>query len=153
MPTATVQPGNAFRSASPSVPVAQTNCTSCGAVYPVSQAHTCATRAVNMGLARLRSGLGTRVEVQAELDDIAAAMRGFYMKAPDQVLRECAAYSARLSELYVLLHRVEGVDRQYTRLRTQQVEIYRDELREQWKTASRLIEVQRQDLMLLGGQA
>ena len=125
----------------------------CGAVYAMSETHVCAPRSVNMGLARLRSGLGTREEVQGELDEIAAAMRGFYAKAPDQVMRECSAYSARLSELYVLLHRVEGLDRQYTRLRTQQVEIYRDEMREQWKTASRLIEVQRQDLMLLGGQA
>lgn len=152
MPRSTVEPGNGF-APPPSVPVAQRACTTCGAVIEFGQSHTCAVRAVNMGLARLRTGLGTREEVQAELDDIAAAMRGFYSKAPDQVMKECSAYSARLSELYVLLHRVEGLDRQYTRLRTQQVEIYREELREQWKTASRLIEVQRQDLLLLGGQA
>lgn len=150
MPHTTVGPGNGFAPA-PTVPVAQTVCPQCGAVTRFGAPHTCAVRAVNMGLARLRSGLGTREEVQAELDDIAAAMRGFYAKAPDQVMKECAAYSARLAELYVLLHRVEGLDRQYTRLRTQQVEIYREELKEQWKTASRLIEVQRQDLMLLGG--
>lgn len=153
MPQTTVGPGNAFVSHPPSVPVAQVACVGCGAVSQVGQPHTCAVRSVNMGLARLRTGLGTREEIQSELDDIAAAMRGFYAKAPDQVMKECSAYSARLSELYVLLHRVEGIDRQYTRLRTQQVEIYREELREQWKTASRLIEVQRQDLMLLGGQA
>lgn len=151
MATTTVQPGNAFRHA-PSIPAAQTACSTCGAVSSVGQAHVCAPRSVNMGIARLRTGLGTREDVQAELDDIAAAMRGFYSKAPDQVMKECSAYSARLSELYVLLYRVEGLDRQYTRLRTQQVEIYRNELREQWKTASRLIEVQRQDLLLLGGQ-
>ena len=152
MPQVTVQPGNGFRPA-PSVPAAQTSCSACGAVHGIGTGHACSPRSVNLGLARLRHGLGTREEVQGELDDIAAAMRGFYAKAPDQVMKECAAYSARLSELYVLLHRAEGVDRQYTRLRTQQVEIYRDELREQWKTASRLIEVQRQDLMLLGGTA
>lgn len=153
MPTATVQPGRPFGSSRESVPVAQVSCEGCGAVHPAGVQHRCAPRSVNTGLARLRNGLGTREEIQAELDDIAAAMRGFYVKAPDQVLRECGAYSARLSELYVLLHRAEGVDRQYTRLRTQQVQIYRDEIGEQWKTASRLIEVQRQDLLLLGGQA
>ena len=152
MPTTTVSPGNGFRAA-PTVPAAQTNCSQCGAVYAIGQTNTCAPRSPSMHPAQLRTGLGTREEIQAELDGIAAAMRGFYAKAPDQVLRECSAYSARLAELYVLLHRVEGLDRQYTRLRTQQVEIYRDEMREQWKTASRLIEVQRQDLMLLGGQA
>jgi hypothetical protein len=119
----------------------------------MGQAHICAPRMTNAGMAAMRQGLGTREEIQGELDEIAAAMRGFYLKAPDQVLRECSAYSARLTELYVLLHRAEGLDRQYTRLRTQQVQVFLDEMREQWKTASRLIEVQRQDLLLLGGQA
>ncbi len=152
MPTATVQPGQPFRGSRESIPAAQMACTACGATFPAGTHHSCAPRSVNLGLARLRNGLGTRDEIQGELDDIAAAMRGFYMKAPDQVLRECGAYSARLSELYVLLHRAEGIDRQYTRLRTQQVQIFREEIGEQWKTASRLIEVQRMELVLLGGQ-
>lgn len=154
MPKTTVTAGSPFAgrpAAAPAVPVAQTSCGACGSVYAIGTAHSC-SRGVNLGVARLRTGLGTREEVQDELDGIAAAMRGFYGKAPDQVLRECSAYSARLSELYVLLHRAEGHDRQYTRLRTQQVQIYREEIAEQWKTASRLIEVQRQDLALLGGQ-
>ena len=150
MPTATVTPGSPFRGGVQApVPPAETACANCGAVFPFGTAHTCTPRVVNYGMAQLRIGLGTRQQVQDELDDIAAAMRSFHLKAPDQVMRECSAYSARLSELYVLLHRVEGLDRQYTRLRTQQVEIYREEMREQWKTASRLIEVNRQDLELV----
>jgi hypothetical protein len=95
--------------------------------------------------------LGTREDIEAELDDIIAAIRTFSVKAPDQVLREVAAYSARLTELCVLLHRVESYDRQYTRIRTQQVERFLAELDRQFRVASRLIEVARQDIALLGG--
>ena len=63
-------------------------------------------------------------------------------------MREVAAYSARLTELAVLLHRVEGTDRQYTRIRTQQVERFLAELDRQYKIASRLVEIMRQDLEL-----
>jgi len=93
--------------------------------------------------------LGDRVEIEKELDLIAAAIRMFYRKQPDQVMRECAGYSARLTEMAVLLHRVEAGNRQYTRIRTQQVERFLAELDRQFKTASRLVEVQRQDLELM----
>jgi hypothetical protein len=93
--------------------------------------------------------LGTRDEIEAELDLIAAAIRGFHSKQPDQVMRETAGYSARLTELCVLLHRVEGSNRQYTRIRTQQVERFLAELDRQFKIASRLVEVLRQDLELM----
>lgn len=104
--------------------------------------------------AQLRAAgeLGTRAEIQAELDQIAAAVRQFHARQPDQVMKECAAYGARLTELCVLLHRVEAIDRQYQRVRTQQVERWLTELERQFKIASRLVEVQRQDLALLGGQ-
>lgn len=95
--------------------------------------------------------LGTKEAIEAELDSIAAAARMFALKPPDAVMRECAAYSARLTELAVLLHRTEAYDRQYTRVRTQQVERWTKELETQFKIASRLVEVSRQDLALLGG--
>ena len=90
--------------------------------------------------------LGSRDEVQGELDGIMAAMRRFHSQEPDQVLIEVMAYGARLTELYVLLHRSESLDRQYQRVRTQQVETIMKELDKQAKIASRLIEVRRQDL-------
>ena len=95
--------------------------------------------------------LGTRAEIEKELDAIVASIRGFADQMPDQVMRACAAYSARLTELCVLLHRVETQDRQYTRIRTQQVERFLAEIDRQFKIASRLVEVQRQDLDLLRG--
>ena len=96
--------------------------------------------------------LGSREQIERELDLIAAAIRTFFMKPADQVLRECSAYTARLTELAVLLHRAEPQSRQYTRIRTQQVERFLAELDRQWKTASRLIEVMRQDIEVTRGQ-
>lgn len=90
--------------------------------------------------------LGSREQIEAELDLIAASIRTFHRIQPDQVMIYCAGYTARLTELQVLLHRVESTNRQYTRVRTQQVERYIGELERQWKTASRLVEVMRQDL-------
>lgn len=90
--------------------------------------------------------LGSRQEVEAELDVVAVAIRAFHVKQPDQVMREVAAFTARLTELCVLLHRVESTDRQYIRLRTQQVEKFLAELDRQFKIASRMVEVMRQDL-------
>lgn len=93
--------------------------------------------------------LGDRAEIEKELDVIAASIRTFHRQQPDQVMRACSGFSARLTELAVLLHRVEGSNRQYTRIRTQQVERYLAELDRQFKSASRLIEVSRQDLELM----
>lgn len=93
--------------------------------------------------------LGTREEIEKELDLVAAAIRSFHRKQSDQVMREVAGYSARLTELCVLLHRVEGSDRRYTRIRTQQVERFLAELDRQFKIASRLVEVMRLDLELM----
>lgn len=159
MPTS-VMPGKDPRD----VPAAYQACTTCGEVFTGS--HDCpgtgpAAAAVSqlptsVGVmpgalmqASLRTGLGTRAEIELELDGIAMAMRAFALKQPDQVMREVAAYSARLTELTVLLHRVESQDRQYTRVRTQQVEKFLAELDRQFKISSRLVEVMRQDLELM----
>lgn len=135
------------------LPAAQISCGSCGDIFRVGESHSCLNYKPNPGMANLRGGLGTRAEVQQELDGIAASVRAFYAKPPDEVMRECSAYTARLTELCVLLARFEGTDRQYHRLRTQQVERWLAELDRQYKAASRQIEVQRQDLAMIGGQA
>lgn len=119
--------------------------------HAAAQAPTDVAANVFMLMAPLRHTLGTRPEIEAELDGIAVAVRTFDRKQPDQVMRETAAYSARLTELCVQLHRVESRDRNYVRIRTQQVERWLTELDRQFKIASRLVEVMRQDLELMKG--
>lgn len=102
--------------------------------------------AASMAPLRRAGQLGTRREIEDEIDLIVEAMRLFAFKAPDQVLREVAAYGARLTEMAILLHRIESKDRQYMRIRTMQVGILQEELERQFKIASRLIEQMRLDL-------
>lgn len=142
-------------------------CPDCGDLFEAGKAHSCAPKTVEQAdrlMDRMPTGvvaqlamaplavpghLGSREEIQNELDEISRAIRNFHLKQPDQVMRESAAYSARLTELQVLLHRVESTDRQYTRVRTQQVERFLTEIDRQFKVASRLLEAQRQDLELM----
>lgn len=109
-------------------------------------------RSVDMGLGLAPLGfgpLGTRSDIEDELDGVMVAVRGFHTREPDQVMREIAAYSARLTELANLLVRVEGTRREYRQLRTLQIERLLNELDRQFKIASRLVEMRRQDLALL----
>jgi hypothetical protein len=152
MPKALLRDATSLQPGPADVPTAQAACTGCGQTYSGGQ-HTCLVGGhLGLATAPLAAGLGTREEIQAELDGIAQAVRSFPVKQPDQIMRECAAYTARLTELCVLLHRVEALDRQYLRVRTQQVERWQHELEFQFKVASRLVEVMRQDIALLGGQ-
>lgn len=130
-------------------------CEKCGDLY-TGDTHTCEEQTATPVLvanvmAPLGSpgALGTRQDIQEELDGIAAAIRQFHIKHPDQVMRECSAYGARLTELAVLLHRMESSDRQYTRIRTQQVDRFLKEIESQFKIASRLVEIHRQDLEIM----
>lgn len=161
MPSATVQDGTSLRS----VPAAVDVCPLCFNPRTPGQDHVCPepqpagqmttgvlAANVAMLMAPLSYGLGSKEQIQQELDGIAAAVRTFPMKQPDQVMRECAAYTARLTELEVLLHRVESLDRQYVKIRTMQVDKWLSQLEFQFKVASRLIEVMRQDIALSGAQ-
>ncbi len=91
--------------------------------------------------------LPTRDELLAELRHIHRAMRLWYCREPDQVLREASGYSARLAELRLDAGLAAAVDRQYARLGTH-INYAHAEVERQSKWASRLIEVRRQDMDL-----
>lgn len=91
--------------------------------------------------------LVSREKVEEEIDFMLRTVRTFWEMEPDQVLRSCGALSARCTELGVHLHRLEG-KREWKQVRTLQVERLIAELDRQFKIASRLIEVRRQDIAL-----
>jgi hypothetical protein len=97
--------------------------------------------------------LGSRDQIEGELDGILVVIRDFWTMEPDQVMAHCASLTARLTELEVLLHRVEARDRQFKQIRTMQVQKILDEVDRQFKIASRLVEVRRQDIESLRGMA
>lgn len=91
--------------------------------------------------------LGSRDNVEAELDRYLEVMQKFWQMEPDQVLITISAITARCTELCIHLHRVEHL-RTYKRLRTMQAERIILEADRQFRLHSRLIEVRRQDLEL-----
>jgi len=96
--------------------------------------------------AHLGIGLPGVEEIVDELMGIVDSVRSFHVMQPDMVMQMSSAYSARLTELAMRLQRVEGANRRYTSLRTQQVQRLQDEIDRQFKIASRLVEIARQDL-------
>lgn len=100
----------------------------------------------NYEIVDLNEGLGSREEIIEELMDIVASVRTFHHLQPDEVMMRVSAYDARLTELAMRLQRVEDGDRQYMRLRTQQVERLQKSLEVQFKVFSRIVEITRQDL-------
>lgn len=90
--------------------------------------------------------LGSRAQIEAELDGILLVVREFYQMEPDEAMLHIASMTARLTELEVLLHRVEARDRTYKQIRTMQVDKILAGLDRQFKIASRLVEVRRQDV-------
>lgn len=89
--------------------------------------------------------LVSKEAVQDEIDIMLRAIRGFWELEPDQVMQMCSALSARCTELEVHLHRLEG-QRQWRQVRTMEVARVLAELDRQFKLASRMLEVRRQDL-------
>lgn len=94
--------------------------------------------------------LVSRQHVEDEIDMMLRALRGFWDMEPDQVMQMASAMTARCTELAIHLHRLEG-KREWRQIRTQQVERLIAELDRQFKIASRLVEVRRQDLESLRG--
>ena len=92
------------------------------------------------------TSVGSHAEVLLELAGIKAAMRTWYEKQPDEVIREASAYTARLTEVWTELRILESYDRQYTQLRTMQVTPVLDEIDRQYKFAQSRIAMSRQDL-------
>jgi hypothetical protein len=102
--------------------------------------------AAGFPLSQVATSVGTKSEVLLELAGIKAAIRTWYEKQPDEVLREAAAYSARLTELWTELKLLEVLDRTYLQIRTMQVQPVLDEIDRQFKMNQSRIAMLRQDL-------
>lgn len=103
-------------------------------------------------LAEIGEQLGSRQEVMDEIDRMLRLVRAFWMMEPDEVMRAVSAFGARCTELYSLLHRIEGREREWRQVRTQHIVPLMNELERQYKNASRMLEIRRQDLEFTRGQ-
>ena len=71
-----------------------------------------------------------------------------YSNSPDLVLTACMSYMARCTEMWVQLIRLEAQDRRAKSFRTMQLQKVMDLIEFEFRGASRLIEVRRQDVEL-----
>lgn len=107
----------------------------------------------NGGPAPMPTSVGSRAQILLELAGIKAAIRTWYDKQPDEVVREASAYSARLTEVWTELRLLEQYDRQYVQIRTMQVDPVLQEVDRQYKFAQSRIAMARQDIDLIRGGA
>lgn len=83
--------------------------------------------------------LGSINDVRAELDAIFEDIKRMHEQEPDEVMVVCSARSARLSELRMLIYRVEDLLSYWKPIRTHEVDPAMEELRFQFNLASRLL--------------
>lgn len=89
--------------------------------------------------------LVSREAVEEEVDLMLTTLRTFWRREPDERMKMMNAMTARCTELAIHLHRLEGM-RQWRQLRTMQIDRLLQECDRQFKSASREIEIRRQDL-------
>jgi hypothetical protein len=99
---------------------------------------------------QMGTSVGSPAELLLELAGVKAAIRTWFDKQPDQVIREASAYSARLTEVWGELRLLEASgSREYTQLRTMQVTPVLEEIDRQFKFAQSRITMQRLDVEMI----
>lgn len=90
--------------------------------------------------------------VRQEVDDAFADMKTFLNREPDEIMRMAGGHSARLSELRVLVMRIEDFRREWRSVRTRELEPTIEELQRQYAIASRLHSVRELDWRMEAGE-
>lgn len=80
-------------------------------------------------------------EIQGQIDKILKVAQGIAQLQPDEAMSICSANLAYLTEIYIQILRVEHVQRDLKQVRTQEVVMTMELLRDSYKIASRLITV------------
>lgn len=96
--------------------------------------------------------LGSVDSVHGELDEIFSVMKRFSVMEPDEVMLRCSGYSARLSEMRMLIQRIEDVHRHWKGVRTRELDPTMEELKFQFNVASRLLTSRAFDYEVTRGQ-
>lgn len=81
--------------------------------------------------------------IEDELDAMVSDIKDLELDLPDEVISLCAAYMARCTEIHLLLIRINTRASNY--LRTQQLAKVMDLIEFTYRSASRTVEIRRQD--------
>lgn len=95
---------------------------------------------------------GSIDSVRQEVDDAFADMKTFYQNEPDHVMRLAQGHSARLSELRVLIMRIEDQLPIWKNVRMRDIEPAIDELWKQYQISSRLQSARELDWRIESGE-
>lgn len=95
---------------------------------------------------RVVSQLPHSASIEEELDGMLASVAELDPSQPDIIISTCMALMARCTELYIELVRLESKYGRAKFVRTMQLQKVMDLLDYQFKGASRLVEVARQEL-------
>ena len=94
---------------------------------------------------------GSIDDVRREIDSMFSDMRSFRDLEPDDVMRLCAGWSARLSELRVRIQRLDDMHRLWHQVRQRELEPALAELQNQFSAASRLLTARELDYKIETG--
>lgn len=97
---------------------------------------------------QLVAELAPDASLEEEMDAMVASLRLLDAAAPDMIMANCMALMARCTEIYLQLVRIEGFHRRARVFRTTQLQPVMDLIDFEFKGASRLIEVRRQEVEL-----
>lgn len=90
-------------------------------------------------------GVGSVTKIREEINVILEHIQEFINMEPDEIMRFCSGYSARLTELRIKIQRLEDFAPVLRSLRTREVDALIDELKNQYNIASRLESVRALD--------
>ena len=96
-------------------------------------------------------GIGSVSKIREEVDVILEHIQEFLNLEPDEIMRFCSGYSARMTELRVKIQRVEDFAPALRTLRTREIDALIDELKNQYNIASRLESVRQLDWEMMRG--
>lgn len=92
--------------------------------------------------------IGSGVSLEDEVMAMVHAFGQLEDAMPDVIMTTCMAFMARCTEIYLQLLHIEGTNRKAKTFRVTQLQKVMDLIEFQFKGASRLIEVRRQDVEL-----
>lgn len=94
------------------------------------------------------TSLGNTASLEDEIMTMVTTLRELEDAMPDVIMSACMAFMARCTEIHLQLVRVEGSYRKAKTFRVTQLAKVMDLIEFEFKGASRLIEVRRQDVEL-----
>lgn len=87
-------------------------------------------------------------QLRGEINHMLARLASLASEMPDIVIRDCMAFMGRLTEMHVGLIRIEAQNRKAKFFRTSEVQRLMELCDFQFKSASRLVEIARQEVDL-----